>query len=107
MKSATILKVTALYLLLFSAISGWYFSNELISGGHLNTLLGHVCPVSLPDTALAEPSVGEHIDCPRLVKKVLHIKNLNNNAASIFFFSSIISGMIGVYILSRRREGSD
>jgi hypothetical protein len=94
MNDHRILKIVAIYLLLSGAMSVWYGGGSIVSGGHVGTLLGSVCPISNPHPGIGKTSETENDNCPRLVAKV---KALNSSSTGVGLFA-IIYGLVSVII---------
>ena len=94
MNDHSILKIIAIYLLLSGSISVWYGVGSIVSGGHVGTLLGSVCPISNPHPGIYRAPETENENCPSLVAKV---NSLNSSSTGIGLFA-ILYGLISIVV---------
>ena len=94
MSEHSVVKYLAIYLLLSGALSVWYGVGSIVSGGHIGTVLGSVCPISNPHSGIGGAPEIENENCPRLVEKI----NSFNSASTEIGLFAIIYGLISVVI---------
>ncbi len=103
-------KFVIIYLIISACLSLWFASGLIVSGGHLSTYLGDVCPESLPDSALAKRGIIEHHTCPKLVSKIKSINRMGTKSALFLLCNFVFSILVVVtlrYIFIKSDEDTN
>jgi hypothetical protein len=90
--------IVALFLILASIVFAFKAMGLTVSGGHLGTLLGNVCPATTLKYD-GEAKLDEPEDCSRLVEKALSIRSQNSSLFPFLMVNSAIFFILGVVFL--------
>lgn len=92
--------IVALFLILASIVFAFKAMGLTVSGGHIGTLLGNVCPATtLKYNGEVKPNEPE--DCSRLVEKAISISSQNSSLVPFLMINSAIFFILGVVFLFR------